>query len=379
MAENAGKLKIGIFGGSFDPVHTGHLILADQLKEAAGLDRVIFIPAYRSPFKMGSRPADGAHRLEMLKLAVSGVPYFDVSDAELKNEGPSYTVDTLEALQKQHPDWQLYFILGTDSFVELDTWHRGEDLLRNFGFLAGCRKGYDSAKALEKLAEYRQKYGADVQFYEIPEIELSSSEIRERLRCGKTVRYVLPEAVIKYINDNKLYVDFLEELKEYARTHEKPSRFEHTCGVVEEITRLSKIYGVDTYKAQIVAWFHDTYKSAGDLEHGPIAAQKIQEDFGVTDPEIIEAIEYHTTGKPGMCDLTKVMKLADMTEPSRHYPGVEEIRAAVTDDLDESLLMLMTETRKYVTSKGFEFKDISNQAIDWLEERIEAKRSLKYE
>jgi len=376
MADKAEKMKVGIFGGSFDPVHIGHLILADQLKEVAGLDKVIFIPAYRSPFKMGSRPADGKHRLEMLKLAVKKVPYFEISDIELKKEGPSYTVDTLEALRDIHPDWDIHFILGTDSFIELDTCRRGEDLLKNFAFVAGCRKGCDNSAAEEKLKEYREKYDARVSFYDIPEIEISSSEIRNRLKDGKSVRYIVPKKVIQYIDDNRLYVDLLEELKEYARIHEKPSRFQHTCGVVEEITRLSKIYGVDTYKAQIVAWFHDTYKEAGPMEHGPLAAKKIQEDFGITDPEIIEAIEYHTTGKPGMCNLTKVMKLADMTEPNRVYPGVEEIRAAVTDDLDESLLMLMTETRKFVLSKGLEFMDISNQAIAELEETVKAKKGV---
>ena len=374
MAENA--KKIGIFGGSFDPVHVGHLMLAEQLREAAGLDKIIFIPAYRSPFKLGSRPADGAHRLKMLKLATKDNKAFKTADIELKNEGPSYTFDTLVKLEKKYPAARLYFIVGTDSFIELDTWYRGEELLRRFSFIAGCRKGYDNSLAEAKLKEYREKYGADVSFFDIPELEISSSQIRERLKDGRSVKYIVPDPVIEYIGENGLYRDLLKELEEYARAHEKPSRFEHTCGVVQEITRLSKIYGVDTYKAQIVAWFHDTYKAAGPLEHGPLAAKKIQEDFGITDPEIIEAIEYHTTGKPGMCDLTKVMKLADMTEPTRDYPGVEEIRASITDDLDESLLMLMTETRRFVTSKGFTFADISNQAIAYLEQRIKDKKGV---
>lgn len=369
-------MKIGIFGGSFDPVHVGHLILADQLRQAAGLDKVIFIPAYRSPFKPGSRPADGDHRLRMLALAAAGCSFFESSDIEIRKEGPSYTYDTLSALKEQHPCDELYFLMGADALIELGGWHRAEELLRNFSFIAGCRKGYDNSLAEEKLKEYREKYGADLRFFEIPEIEISSSAIRQSLMDGRSVRYLLPDPVIKYISDNGLYRDLLRELEEYARRREKPSRFEHTRGVVQEITRLSKIYGVDSYKAQIVAWFHDTYKQVGPLEHGPLAAEKLREEFGITDPEILEAIAYHTTGKPGMCELTKVMKLADMTEPTRDYPGVERIRASISDDLDGSLLMLMKETRRFVMSRGLSFADISDQTIDYLEQRIRERKGV---
>lgn len=171
------------------------------------------------------------------------------------------------------------------------------------------------------------------------------------------------------------YEKLIPKLKKYAKSHEKESRFEHTQGVVESIKELAERYGVDPVKAEVVAWMHDTYKPAGPLEHGPMAARKIQEDFGVTDPDILEAIEFHTTGRPGMCDLAKIMKLADMIEPHRVYPEVETIRASVTDNLNESLLMLMTETRRYVLSKGGPYADISNQTIDWLTEELEREKN----
>ena len=171
------------------------------------------------------------------------------------------------------------------------------------------------------------------------------------------------------------YEKLIPKLKKYAKSHEKPSRYEHTEGVVKSIKELAERYHLDPVKAEIIAWMHDTYKPAGPLEHGPLAAAKIQEDFGVDDPDIIEAIEYHTTGKPGMCDLAKIMKLADMIEPNRHYPEVENIRAAVTDNLNESLLMLMTETRRYVLSQGAHYADISNQTIDWLTQELEREKN----
>jgi len=171
------------------------------------------------------------------------------------------------------------------------------------------------------------------------------------------------------------YEELIPKIKQYAKEHEKESRFQHTEGVADAIKKLALRYGLDPVKAEIVAWMHDTYKPMGALEHGKIAARKIQEDFGITDPDIVEAIEYHTVGKPGMCDLTKIMKLADMIEVNRHYPGVDEIRAGITDNLNESILFLMKETRDFVTSKGFTYADISNEAIAWLEAELEREKN----
>ena len=171
------------------------------------------------------------------------------------------------------------------------------------------------------------------------------------------------------------YEKLLPKIKRYAKEHEKESRYEHTKGVVKTIRELAVRYGEDPVKAEVIGWLHDTYKPAGALEHGPLAAQKAQEDFGIDDPEILEAIEFHTTGRPGMCNLAKIMKLADMIEPTRHYPEVEKIRAAVTDSLNESLLMLMRETRKFVLGSGGSYADISNQTIAWLEKELEREQN----
>lgn len=367
-------MKIGIFGGSFDPVHTGHLILADQLREAAGLDKVIFVPAYRSPFKAGLVAADEKPRLEMLRLATEDCPYFEVSDVELGKAAPSYTIDTLEYFAEKFENDEISFIIGADAFLDVDKWHRADELLGRFKFIAGCRKGWNSGEAMAKLAELRGKYAAEIEFHEIPEIEISSKVIRGRLAEGRSVKFLVPNAVLKYIYDNGVYVSLIEKLREYARECEEPLRFKHTEGTVKKVARLAERYGMDSYRAQIAAWFHDTYKPAGPLEHGRIAAEALKRDFGIEDPEILEAIEYHTTGKPGMSDIAKLLKLADMTEENRDYPGVERIRAAINDDLDESLLMLMKETRKYVLENGGTFARISDETISELEREIERKR-----
>ena len=265
---NEKKLKIGIFGGSFDPVHYGHLILAEQMKEAARLDRLIFIPTRVNPFKQGIQASSGKHRLEMLRLAVQDSSGFEVSDIEVRNPEVSYTANTMASLQQQYPDAMLYFILGSDAFMKLDTWYKGEELLRNYHFLVGLRKGYDADSAYVKQAEMEQKYGADIQIFDIPELEISSSDIRLRFQAGKSLRYLMPDSVLGYIEKEKLYTGLIEELKAYARQKENDHRYQHTCGVVKAAVAYAKRYGADPFKAEVAAWFHDTYKEAGPLGHG---------------------------------------------------------------------------------------------------------------
>ena len=364
--------RIGVLGGSFDPLHYGHLILAEQIRQEAELDKVILIPAYVNPFKEEVPPADGHHRLEMLRLAAGDHPFFGISDIELKREGPSYTYDTLAALkEKDYPDDELFFIMGTDSFYKLEHWHKAEELIENFGFLIGMRKGYDEEELKATISRLQQKYPLRAEYIRIPELEISSTDIKQRIRAGKSVRFLLPDACISYIREHELYLDLVGKVREYARTHEKTSRFAHTCGVVKMAKQLAKQYGADPEKAEIAAWFHDVRRPAGNLEHGPAAADLLQKLYGVTDEDILNAIRFHTTGRPGMSLLEKVIKIADQLEEGRDYPGVEHMRSFTKLPVDQCVYKLMTHTRDYVHSIGGTFDPLSDEAIEWLKQQIE--------
>ncbi len=364
--------RIGVLGGSFDPLHYGHLILAEQIRQEAGLDKVLLIPAYVNPFKEEVPPADGHHRLEMLRLAAGDHPFFGISDIELKREGPSYTYDTLAELkEKEYPDDELYFIMGTDSFYQLEHWHKAEELIRNFGFLIGMRKGYDEDELKQTIAKLKERYPLRAEYIRIPELEISSTEIKKCIRDGRSVRFLLPDPVISYIREHDLYLDLVGKVREYARTHEKTSRFEHTCGVVKMAKQLAAQYGADVEKAEIAAWFHDVCRPAGNLEHGPAAAKLLTELYGVEDEDILNAIRYHTTGRPGMSLLEKVIKTADQLEEGRDYPGVEEMREYTKLPVDECVYRLMTHTRDYVHSIGAAFDPLSDRTIEWLGRQIQ--------
>ena len=198
--------KIGLMGGTFDPVHHGHLLMAEAVREEYGLDKVLFIPAAQPPHKQGRKVAPAYVRLLMTEMAVCDNPYFEVSQIELQRRGPSYSVDTLRELQRLHGSAvQFYFITGADAINEVGTWHEAGELLHLCHFIAATRQGC----ALD-LPRLRRDLGEAVVAERIhglatPELEISSTDIRERLRAGRSIRYLVPAAVEAYIYKEGLY------------------------------------------------------------------------------------------------------------------------------------------------------------------------------
>ncbi len=364
--------RIGVLGGSFDPIHYGHLILAEQIKTEAELDKVVFVPAFVSPFKIWNKPAGSAHRLEMLKLAIGDHESFEISTIELEKNAPSYTYDTLRDLQATYPkDAEIFFIIGTDAFMQIEEWNHSRELLSEFSFLIGLRKGYDESKLETILDDLKTRYPLNAQYIRIPELEIAASDLRDRMAAGKSIRFLLPDPVIHYISEQGLYTNIARLLQEYVKNKLTYSRFMHTVGVVNMARELAHKYGADPEKAEIAAWFHDAYREKGNLEHGPIAAEELQKQFGIEDPDILNAIRYHTTGRPGMSLLEKVIYLADSLEAGRNYPGIELLRSKVCQSVDSCLYFLMVHTREYVESLGIQFDPRSIAAIEELKQQLE--------
>lgn len=199
-------MKIGILGGSFNPIHYGHLILAENVRKEANLDKVIIMPAYASPFKLNKKSASAQHRYQMVRLAVEGNEGLEASDFESASGRVSYTIDTMRMLEeKLGSECQLCFITGADSILEIERWKEPAELLRRYTFLVGGRPGYRDAE-LEEYAEYlRKEYRAEVRVIDIPKADISSTEIRRRSMAGKSIRYLTPDSVAEYIKSNGLY------------------------------------------------------------------------------------------------------------------------------------------------------------------------------
>lgn len=199
--------KIGIMGGTFNPIHFGHLLLAEQTKESLDLDEVIFIPSGNPYMKKASDVLDKKIRLEMTSLAIEGHPYFRSSSIEVDHEGPSYTCETLAALKRENPNCNYYFIVGADSLCSMETWKNPEQIFQNCIVAAAVRGDKTKQEIREIADELIYKYQADIRILPSRFVDLSSSEIRERIRHGKSVRYMLPERVLEYIHTHQLYQD----------------------------------------------------------------------------------------------------------------------------------------------------------------------------
>jgi nicotinate (nicotinamide) nucleotide adenylyltransferase len=198
--------KIGIIGGTFDPVHYGHLILAEQARAEAALDQVIFMPAMVQPFKLNVKTADGEHRYEMLRKAIAGNPYFSVSRKELDSQKISFTINTLRDCRIEFgAETELYFIIGTDAFLNLEHWYEAEDLLEGFSFIVGTRPGYKEQELKKLVNRLRVQYGTKILEINNSEVEISSTDIKARIREEKSIKYLLPAEVEKYIYENRLY------------------------------------------------------------------------------------------------------------------------------------------------------------------------------
>jgi nicotinate-nucleotide adenylyltransferase len=195
-------VRLGVLGGSFDPPHLGHLILAETARQQAGLDRVLFVPAGYQWRKAEREMTAAAQRLEMVRLAIADNPQFAVATLELEREGPSYTAVTLEALAAENPGADLFFILGRDALADLPNWHAPERVVALATLAVAGRPDGGASAASEALPA---GLGARLVWLDMPAIEISATDIRRRVESGRSIRYLVPEGVSKYITDNRLY------------------------------------------------------------------------------------------------------------------------------------------------------------------------------
>lgn len=195
-------MRLGIFGGTFDPIHIGHLVAAQVTLEEAELDRVLFVPAGVNPLKVGRESRTGEHRLNMVRAAIGDHPQFAVEDWELKQPGPSFTVNTLEYLQGKYPDAELYLIIGADNLHILPKWRAVDQIVKIATILAVTRPGFELQTNANLMFPELSKR---VQYVEIPGLDISSTWIRERLVKNQSVEHLLAPPVIRYIKEQGLY------------------------------------------------------------------------------------------------------------------------------------------------------------------------------
>ncbi len=349
--------RTGLFGGTFNPPHAGHISAAAEAVRSLGLDKLIIMPTGTPPHKVmepGAPDADA--RFEMTKLAAAEIENAVVSDEEIRRGGKSYTADTVRSLLAAEPDTELWLIMGEDMLFSFERWYDSRWLMDNVKLAVFARS--DSLPEIYAHAERLRSLGAHVRVVEKEVIEISSTTLRAELpkRGG---REYLTDAVYSHIIRSRLYgaLPDLDWIRGKAMELLKPSRVAHVLGTEETAAKMAVRWGADEADARTAALLHDCTKRLTSEEqlkfeslrdtmsivaipeklfHAVTGAELAQREFGISD-ELRDAIRWHTSGRPEMTLLEKIIYLADMVEPNRDFEGVEHLRGLCFEDIDRAM------------------------------------------
>ena len=380
-------MKIGVYGGTFNPPHLGHVTAARAVFELLKLDLLLLVPDGQPPHKMlppGSPSPE--QRLEMTRLAGEQLGLGErvrTLDLELKREGRSYTAETLRQLHLQFPVVALWLLMGSVMFLSLQAWREPGEILSLAGIAAFGRTEEDTEELFSVQRDYLYRTYPQARIFTLTipgVVDVSSTELRTMLARGEGGN-LLPPAVYGYILREGLYdtrADLkhlpLRTLRPVALSYLKHKRIPHVLGTEQEAIRLAERYGADVEKARVAALLHDCTKrldmeeqlalcrqygirldaleqQALKLLHAKTGAAIARDVFGVDD-EIYRAIWWHTTGHANMTLLEKIIYLADYIEPSRDFPGVDKLRSVCYKDLDEGLLLGLEMSIEEMTNMG---------------------------
>ena len=395
-------MRIGIFGGTFNPPHNGHVTMARAAAAQLGLDRLLLVPDNVPPHKPLPSGVTARQRYDMAALMAAPIGRVaGASDIELRRTGKSYTSDTLRALHEQYPDAELWLLMGSDMFLSLHTWHEPEIIcqLAHIGAFRRVDEDIRAAMTRQK-ALLEGQYQANVMLLNNPElIELSSTDVRTALAAGQGSDLV-PEAVWGYIQREHLYgttADLkhltVEALRPIAMSYLKPKRMPHVLGTEATAAELARRFGEDETKARVAALLHDCTKKldmaqqlalceqygitldpleqkALKLLHAKTGAAIARHVYGADDA-VYQAILYHTTGRAGMSRLEKIIYLADYIEPSREFandPDVVRLRRTVYENLDRGMLLGLNMTIDEMREMG---NPVHHDTLDARDDLIE--------
>ena len=388
-------MKIGIYGGTYNPPHTGHMQAALEAVRLLKLDKLLLIPDRIAPHKeIPSGSPAPEQRLQMLRIAAADCPEMEVSDIELQREGPSYSYLTVEQLRAQYPDAELILLMGTDMFLSFHTWREPERITKEatLGVFFRGEKG-EREKILAKKHQLEEA-GAKVELVENRILNISSTQLR-RLIAFRCAGEFLPEGVYEFIRENGLYdtdADWknlpMEQLEAVVLRLLNPNRVNHVLGCRDTAVELAKRWGADETDAARAGLLHDITKALD----GPLQLTLCREygtildEFGCKYPKtlhaltgslvadrifgenqaVVSAICHHTTGKAGMTLLEKIIYVADYMEPCRNFPGVERLRELAFSDLDAALKLGLEMTLEHLKNLGDEVSPASREALEFL-------------
>ncbi len=387
--------RIGIYGGTFNPPHIGHIQAAKQAVSALKLDKLYVIPDRIAPHKViPSGSPTPEQRLEMVRIAFRDCPEIEVSDIELHREGPSYSYQTVLQLKEKHPDAELMLLMGTDMFLSFHSWKNPDIILEKASIGVFYRGDKGEKAAIEAKKVEMEASGTQVELVKNEVINISSTQMR-RLLAFRCAGELLPEGVLDYIRECRLYdtrTDWknlpMEQLEAVVVSLLNPNRVAHVLGCRDTAVELARRWGADETDAARAGILHDITKAIdGPLQLTLCGAYgKILSDFSRRYPKtlhaltgslvaerifgenkaVVSAIEHHTTGKADMSLLEKIIYVADYMEPNRNFPGVEHLRELAYSDITAALKLGLEMTLEHLKNQGSEVSPESREALAWL-------------
>ena len=396
-------MDIAIYGGSFNPPHLGHREAVITALKKLNTDRLMIIPDYEPPHKeMEADSPTPEQRMELCRLTFGDLKGIEISDMELKRSGKSYTFDTVRDLQQLYPGSRLTLVIGTDMLLSFEEWYRYEYLLEHCRIAALTRDHAEEESLRETADRFRREYHANIVLLDHVPMPMSSTELRKKLQLREGAEMIRAEAYAEIIRCRFYEAKpELSWLRKDAYTMLDKKRIPHVAGCESEAVKLAGRWGEDPETAAEAGILHDITKRLSGKEqlnlckkyaiicdsalrampsllHAKTGAAAARERYGVSD-EVYNAICWHTTGKPDMTTLEKIIYLADYIEPTRDFPGVEKIRALAYEDLDRALLLGLQMTVEEVRARGEEPYVDTLDACNWYEKRIAERRNANAE
>lgn len=376
-------MKIGVFGGTFNPVHTGHVRLAGICSANAGLDKLLIIPAATPPHKTAVKIPDDEHRLEMLKIAFADTPNAEISDIELRRGGRSFTIDTLNILRDIYQGDELFLIVGSDMFYTLESWYLAEEIRPLATVLTMAREQNELLKLHEEQNRL-DALGWKTVVFEEPPFVASSTEVRS----GDLA--LVPDEIADYVAQNGLYGldadsypwDF-DRYDKLARETLSEYRYYHSVCVAERAAELALRFGDSAAICRVAGILHDicketprelqlqllsgsdkisdkTFMSQPEIWHGYAAAEYIRRELNIKSRSILNAVRFHTTARAAMSLTEMIVYLSDLTSKDRDYPELEELRAITNESLRDGMITSLSYFRRTLSVFCDETKEAMN-------------------
>ncbi|MHB8962090.1 MAG: nicotinate (nicotinamide) nucleotide adenylyltransferase [Saccharofermentanales bacterium] len=388
-------MRIGIFGGTFDPIHKGHLAILDAAASGGFFERIYVVPSAIPPHKPINSISMSTYRYEMARIAVKNMN-FDIpvilSDIEICRNRVSYTLDTVREISRHfNSKASIFLICGSDVLFDIQKWHRPDELLHETGLYLALRPGYNGHTLYDHIEDIRNRYSTRIELFSADLIDISSMQLRERLFSGDaSADPFIDPGVLRWIRKNQLYdpaYDFqndiqpatMQKLADYEfrlRSLISSQRLVHSLNTMKECIRLSKLFDTSPDKCAIAGLLHDCTKHSksgmytvedlaltdisyndiigipAEIEHAYTGSVYAQRNFDIVDEDILNAIRYHTTSRLDASQMEKIVFIADKIEPGRTFHRIDEIRQISYRNLDDGLLECLRDIMLHLEKTG---------------------------